>query len=461
MAFRVGSYFLVFIGSMLILLWMFQITFLEPFYRVNQTKIIQRVSSDVENMMNNNQDTDVSAVLRVLFSRENMCGAIYDDDGNSYMHIAVDLIGQNCYLTQISETTIKDYIHTISTEPNKEINVPFRTDTFDQSMSFYGKGFDVGSRQYYLFINTPLELLDSTVEVLKNQFLMVSLMVLLLGSVTALLLARRLSYPIHKMNESAKKLADGDFSVQFKGEGYREAIELSETLNFATEEFSKTDELRRDLVANVSHDIKTPLTMIKAYAEMIMDISGDNPELRNEHLKIILDETNHLETFVNDMLSLSRYESGVFTLNETRFNLKDHIESTLNLFQGATFDVDVDRNIFVLADEIKMGQVLYNFVNNATNHSNDTEAIRIQAIAKKHEVEISVIDKGVGIDPEDQKVIWDRYTQINKHHSRTMSSSGLGLSIVAAICDATGSKYGVESEVGKGSRFYYTLNKVK
>ncbi len=463
MAFRVGSYFLVFIGSMLVMLWMFQITFLEPFYRVNQTKNIQRVASEVESMMNSKIDMDTSSVFRVLFSRENMCGSIYDERGNNVMSIAVELIGPNCYLSQISEATMLDYVETIRLSSNHEINIPFRTDTFDQSMSFYGRSFNVDDAEYYIFINTPTELMDSTVEVLKNQFLMVSVLVLLLGTITALLLARRLANPIYQMNATAKRLAAGDFSVEFKGDGYQEAIELSQTLNFATSEFSKTDELRRDLVANVSHDIKTPLTMIKAYAEMIEDISGDDPKQRSEHLKIIIDETNHLEKFVNDMLSLSQYESGVISINETRFNLKDHIESTMNLFQVDTpeIELDVDRGLFVMADEIKMGQVLYNYINNAIKHSNGEGPIKISVKAKRNEVEVSVIDNGVGISEVDQKVIWDRYTQINKHHSRKVSSSGLGLSIVAAICEATNSKYGVESEEGKGSRFYYTLTRVK
>ena len=114
-----------------------------------------------------------------------------------------------------------------------------------------------------------------------------------------------------------------------------------------------------------------------------------------------------------------------------------------------------------MADEIKMGQVLYNYINNAIKHSNGEGPIKISVKAKRNEVEVSVIDNGVGISEVDQKVIWDRYTQINKHHSRKVSSSGLGLSIVAAICEATNSKYGVESEEGKGSRFYYTLTRVK
>ncbi len=463
MAFRVWTYFLAFIAIMMILLWMLQITFLEPYYKASRTKNIVFSISEVQRLLQDPNDEEVKAKLRLLFARENMCGIVYNEEGVKIMNIAVDVIGPNCYLDDMSIKSKDEYIEIVKNSNTKEIDVPFRNEFFDQGMGFYGKEIILNEAPHYIFINTPMKLLDSTVEVLKNQFLMVSVFIFGIGTTVALLLARKLAYPIHAMNESAKKLAKGDLSVKFSGEGYLEAIELSNTLNYATEEFSKTDELRRDLVANVSHDIKTPLTMIKAYAEMIVDISGDDSELRNSHLGVILDETNHLEKLVNDMLSLSQFESKVLTIKESKFNLKDHVMSTLNLFQGFTneFEVEISPKVYVLADEIKMGQVLFNFVNNAIKHSHSDEKIKISAKTSRGVVTVSVQDFGDGISKENQKHIWDRYTQINKHHTRSSKSSGLGLSIVSAICEATGSDYGVISEEGAGSTFFYTLKRTK
>lgn len=463
MAFKVWTYFLAFIAIMMILLWMLQITFLEPYYKASRTKNISVSISEVQRLMQGNVDTDVKAKLRLLFAHENMCGIVYNDAGVDVLNIAVDVIGPNCYLQELSPESKQEYIEIVKNSSNKEIDVPFRNEYFDQAMGFYGKEIYVGDEIFYIFINTPMKLLDSTVEVLKNQFLLVTVVIFGIGTTVSLLLARKLAYPIHAMNESAKRLAKGDFDVKFSGEGYLEAIELSNSLNFATEEFSKTDELRRDLVANVSHDIKTPLTMIKAYAEMIVDISGNDQELRNTHLKVILDESNHLEKLVNDMLSLSQFESKVLEVKESKFNLKEHVESTLNLFQldDRKFDIKISPKVFVLADEVKMGQVLYNFVNNAIKHSQSEGKIDIHAKTSRGIVTINVTDYGNGISVEDQKTIWDRYTKINKHHTRSTTSSGLGLSIVSAICEATGSDYGVHSELGKGSTFYYTLKRTK
>ena len=262
------------------------------------------------------------------------------------------------------------------------------------------------------------------------------------------------------MTESAERLAQGDFSVTFDSYGYNEIVALSRSLNYATEEFRKTDALRRDLVANVSHDIKTPLTMIKAYAEMIQDISGDDKEKREKHLQVILDETNHLERLVNDMLTLSKYESNVLTVNETDFNLKDHIDNVVQLFQFEDFhiDIDVDKMISVKSDEVKMGQVLYNYISNAKKYAGKEKPIHIKVVDLDDKVMITVRDFGGGIKPETLKNIWDRYYKIDKNFSRK-DSTGLGLSIVKAICDACHNEYGVDSIEGEGSSFFYTLRK--
>lgn len=455
---------MIFIGSLLIILWLLQISFLEPYYRSSRSKNMKQMISEVERTMHAPIEAEQRNNLRLLFARENMCGIVYNEHGINSLDLAIDAQGQSCYLRQMTSATKMDYIDLVNASETATFDVPFRDEQFEQSMTFYAKRFQIDNQTYYIFVNAPMQLLDSTVEILKNQFITVSFILFSVGTTIALLLSRKLSYPIHAINEAAKKLAKGDFNVKFEGTGYQEAVELSETLNYATEEFSKTDELRKDLVANVSHDIKTPLTMIKAYAEMITDISGNDEVLRNQHLRVILDETHHLEKLVNDMLSLSQYEAKVLEINESEFNLKEHIESTIHLFQVPQdrFKIVCDKNIRVLADEVKMGQVLYNFINNAIKHNAVEDQIMIKVKKLKDQtVEVSVIDHGEGIPKEDQLYIWDRYAKINKNHQRQMDSSGLGLSIVAAICDATGSDYGVESEVGQGSRFYYTLKTVK
>jgi signal transduction histidine kinase len=165
--------------------------------------------------------------------------------------------------------------------------------------------------------------LNATVQALERQFGWITCILVMGALILALAMSRVICVPMEKMSKSARRLAEGDYSVEFDGRGYREAGELADALNYATEELAKNDNLQKELVANISHDLRTPLTMVKAYAEMIRDLSGDNPVKREEHLGIIIDESDRLSALVNDILDLSRIESGNATLNISEFDISE------------------------------------------------------------------------------------------------------------------------------------------
>ncbi|QIK70108.1 HAMP domain-containing histidine kinase [Erysipelothrix sp. HDW6C] len=461
MAFRIWFYFLVLTGIMLLFLWMLQISFIGPYYERNRSQTIQNKVTEIERLLARDDFSNAQKSFSKMLAQENMCGAIYNENGTQIM--IGDDIGNSCHIKGLRSDVVKEYMHMADTSPTSDFSIRFNSEIMEQGMYFYGKVATVSDYQYYIFINTPIELLDSTVFVLKRQFGLVALAVFSFATFVTFILSRRLSRPIVSITENADRLAKGDLTVEFNETEYSEVKALSRTLNFATQEFKKTDELRRDLVANVSHDIKTPLTMIKAYAEMIQDISGDNPEMREKHLNVIVDEVNHLERLVNDMLTLSKYESKVFDIKETQFKLVDQVQASINLFQmlNIDFEVRVPDDLEVVADEIKMGQVLYNYINNATKYVGDDNKIIIEASLSHDEVIVSVSDHGPGIEAAVVDHVWDRYYKIDKNYIRNTASSGLGLSIVKAICDATGSRCWVESKVGRGSSFYYTLKQVQ
>lgn len=441
----------------MLFLWMLQITLIGPYYERNRTLSTQSIVTSIERQLARDDINSAEKEISRLLKDENMCGAVYNERGLRVILAAEQ--GSTCHIDGLSNRAVNEYMKMTQTSNTNDFSIRFNSDVLDQGMYFYGRKTNVADFNYYIFVNTPIELLDSTVYVLKRQFGLVAIVVFSVATFVTFALSRRLSLPIVNITKQANRLAKGDLEVSFNEREYLEIDALSNTLNYATTEFRKTDELRRDLVANVSHDIKTPLTMIKAYAEMIQDISGNNPDMRNEHLKVIVDEVNHLERLVNDMLTLSKYESEVFDVKESTFNLYDHVESTVGLFRVLDIDfiIDVNKDINVFADEIKMGQVLYNFINNATRYVGGDNSIIISANQVSDYVEVSVIDHGQGIEPEVIDRIWDRYYKIDKNYSRKGGTSGLGLSIVRAICEATGSKYDVISIPGKETRFTYTL----
>lgn len=461
MAFRVWFYFMLLTGITLLSLWMLQISFIQPYYERSRDQVINQKALEVEKLVQTEEGISEPAELSNLLVTENMCGSIYNTNGELVLSSGGNLA---CLLEDLPTKSIIEYILMAQEAPTSQFSIKFSSDIFDQGMYFYGKEIMIEEENHYIFINSPLELLDSTIFVIRRQFALLATVVFSMATMVSIFLSRHLARPIERLNDSAHFLADGDFDVKFDGEGYDEMESLASTLNYATEEFKKTNDLRRDLIANVSHDYKTPLTMIRAYAEMIQDISGENPLKRNEHLDVILQEVDHLELLVNDMLTLSKYESKMYAIQRTAFNLEEHISSTVNLFNLEDWDIVITapENLTVYADEVKMGQVLYNFLSNAIKYASQHKRIDIMVedYDKEH-VQINVKDYGPGLDAEESAQIWDRYYKIDKNFERQHAQSGLGLSIVKAICEANDSKFGLTSKKGEGATFNYTLEKYK
>ena len=164
---------------------------------------------------------------------------------------------------------------------------------------------------------------------LRIQLIYISVILILLSLVIAFIISRRVSRPIIVINDTAKELAKGNFSVEFNGKDYREISELSDTLNHTAKELSKTDVLQKELLANVSHDLRTPLTMITAYSEVMRDLPGENTP---ENVQVIIDETKRLTVLVNDLLDMSKIQAGVTVLETKEYDLTDSIQATTDRY---------------------------------------------------------------------------------------------------------------------------------
>ncbi len=314
--------------------------------------------------------------------------------------------------------------------------------------------------EYLLLMSSLITPVDATVVTLQRQFIYISIIFIVLGLGLAFVISLLVSRPIIKINNSAKRLAEGEFDTKFSGKGFKEVEELSETLNYAAEELGRTENLRKDLIANVSHDLRTPLTMITAYAEAMRDIPGEN---NPENTQVIIDEANRLTNLVNDLLDLSKLQAGVMVLNAEVFDFTTKITEVMHRFtklagqQGYNVSFEYRENVRVYADEYKIYQVVYNLINNAINYAGDDKTVIVRQIVHGNIVRLEVIDHGKGIAPGEQKNIWDRYYKIDKTHKRATSGTGLGLSIVNNILKLHDAKYGVKSAPGKGSTFWFEL----
>ena len=321
----------------------------------------------------------------------------------------------------------------------------------------------------YVFIYSYGEPVGTTMSIINTLFFISANVILIGACVISIMISSHIANPLVKISRNADKLITGNFSMELKGNEYDEIAMLTENLNAASNEIAKTETLRKDLMANVSHDLRTPLTMIKAYAEMIRDLSGDNPEKREKHLKVIIDETDRLTVLVSDILNLSKLESGVSTVNLTEFDFSRHLEELISRFSllDDTKDYqvlpEIEPGIMINADRQKIEQVVYNLVNNAINYIGEDRQVRVRLFRSSTDTaRFEVVDRGVGIPQEQLPYIWDRYYKVERseNHKRAVKGTGLGLSIVKGILVSHGFTFGCDSTVGEGSCFWFEFRVV-
>ncbi len=320
---------------------------------------------------------------------------------------------------------------------------------------------DRGER-YIILLDAEMEPLGTTVDTLKTQFWMIAFVLLWGALIMAFLIARKISDPLKKMNRAAGRLARGQYDADFSAGGYREITELSESLTHASEQLAQNDTLQKELIANISHDLRTPLTMIKGYGEVMRDLPGENTP---ENVQVIIDETQRLSQLVNDLLDLSKLQAGTRTPNFETFNLTELIEATMLRYEklterdGYRIEFKAEASVNVRADRTMLLQVIYNLINNAINYTGESKLVRVTETLSRDgsRVRVSVTDSGEGIPPEQIPLIWDRYYKVDKVHRRAMIGTGLGLSIVKQVLEAHHTTYGVESKLGEGSTFWFEL----
>jgi len=314
---------------------------------------------------------------------------------------------------------------------------------------------------YFILLDTAVLPLHAFLVLMQNQLSLVSVILLAVAAGMAFLLARHIASPIERISQKARKMAKGELAVDFTEKSYREIEELSEVLNQTTDELSKLDRLQKELIANISHDLRTPLTMIVGYAEVIRDIEGENTP---ENIQVIIDEATRLSSLVNDLLEISRIQGGREERKDERFDLALLAEETVERYRrlkensGFTFTFEAQGDCTVVGDKTKLLQVLCNLLNNAINYSDRNRTVRVCVAAREGAVRLEVIDHGIGIAPENLDNVWQRYYRGERNHRRSVMGSGLGLSIVREILELHGARYGVNSVQGEGSTFWFVLS---
>ena len=455
-------YFMVFAAVILLMVWFMQSFFMNTYYERMMAQEAQTTANKLGNYYSTNKD-NFDEYARKAADRNGLYIRLETADSTSeYGNSGLSQGDLPHYQFEISDakdklakSSLGKISLTVTEKGNKASRLVYAT---------YLGNRDDGN---ILYMIAPLYPVESTISILRSQLLYITFITLMIASMLAIIMSTWLSLPIASITKSAVQLSNGNYNVNFNGGIFTETNELARTLNKASYEMQKTDSYQRDLIANVSHDLKTPLTMIKSYAEMINDISGDNPEKRAEHLAVIIAEADRLNKLVSDMLSASRLQSNSAELNMTKFDIvkaATEVEETfevLNQQEGYNISFNKCKTAYVYGDYDKLKQVMANLISNAIKYCGKDKYVRIELKKVGRNVRFDVIDHGNGIAAEEISHVWERYYRTSANRNRNIEGTGLGLSIVKGILSLHNANYGVESEEGKGSDFWFELATVK
>lgn len=435
----------------ILLLWVCQIKILDIYYEKEQVDNMNNIVKS----LNSTDSSNLTSTLQDIAYENDVCIVLSDD----ISVVGAYNINMNGCILKNNNSKVRELMYNFVNSDETFKSYKFINEDKHISALLYGIKLDNKTA----FIYSNLEDISDFTILIKQQLMYVCIIGIFIAIIISIFLSSKITEPITKITKKAKKLGSGDTEVTFEESGIKEIDELSEALTQAQMEMVKTDELRRDLMANVSHDLKTPLTMIKAYAEMIRDISYKDHDKMNEHLGIIVDETDRLTVLVNDILDLSRMQSNADTLSIETFDLADNIKTIVNRYQiiketeKYIINVEMPESIKIKADKKKIDQVIYNLINNAINYTGKDKTVTVRVTKHKKYYLVEIIDTGKGIKESEIPYIWNKYYKNDKNHQRNVVSTGLGLSIVKEILELHGYEYGVKSVLKKGSTFYFKI----
>ncbi len=490
--FTLLCYFLLFGFIILIVLWVFQSFFLESFYTSTKKRSVEKSAKIIAESLENN--TNPLATIENVASYNSLSVQVYDTSTAFFQKryecnyaspsVSVNIEAHKVYSYYSSALNHNGSCLDIKGEDERKEGFfeeyEKNTSTNDTANKFnwqkkysnsakimtYGKILSLeDGTECFVLVSSVITPINNTIEIIKDQIFVISIVFFVLAVAISLYASQRIAKPISLTTKRAKELAKKNYDVEFDANGYLEVSELNDTLNFAKKELAANERLQRELIANISHDLRTPLTMITGYGEVMRDLPGENTP---ENIQIIIDEATRLSSLVNDLLDLSKLQSGTMEIQKSVFCITDSFEAIFaryaKLKEQDGYNIYLEKckeRVYVNADELKISQVIYNLVNNAINYAGEDKTVIVtqQIIDKK--VRINVTDHGEGIPADKLEYIWDRYYKVDKEHKRSIIGTGLGLSIVKSILNAHNARCGVSSTLGKGSTFWFELDAVR
>lgn len=447
----------------LALLWLLQIVLFDVIYsnvRLNEVKATARHATLFLN------EATFHKTLADTAKKTDSCAALFTEDG-SVAYEAENTA--SCLVHSLTQSERQDLV--AATEEKAFYGVSYDPISEEYAFSSLSSGIVTGAsniiyvekivhngESYYLVLDATVSPVGTVKKATASFLITLSLVLVTIALLLANFTAKRIARPIADMSREAKRLATGQYTPVVSHS--IELDELNETLITAASDLGKVERQRTELIANLSHDLRTPLTLIGGYAEMMRDLPS---EVTAENLTTIVSEVNRLNSLVNDLLDVSLLENGQRTPAPRVFDLNKTLKATVEQYreltehEGYRFEFKPQGEVFVMADEGMILQAFTNLLNNAMTYTGDDKTVYIETTVKNNAVTVEITDTGCGIEPDKLSLIWERYYKVDDIHKRAAKGTGLGLSIVRNIITAHNGRYGVRSTVEKGSTFWFEL----
>lgn len=462
---------MLFSAAIFLVLWLLQTVFLQRFYDGMAIRSAQKAA---ENMAEHAGRAEFYDVIDETAAENALLVFVTDADGK-ILYSADEYKG--LYGKQTEEQNENPYFSSgevLNWEKGALRNLPYSYESLMAKLMESGSnsvGFVTEDNAAYvtgnrlsdgniLSVSMPLGTVGGTVRILRFQLVWVCALSLILGFILAGIISKRFERPIEQIAGSARKIAEGNFHPELPKGFCAELDDLSDTLKETALRLEKAQNAQRELLANVSHDLRTPLTLIKGYAEMVKEISWSDVQKREEDLDVIIREADRLTALVNEILDFSAMQVSRAPREYGVIDLSRAICEVIGQFSpfcernGFMMEAEIADGIRVSADEAQIKRVVYNFIDNAVNHTDESKRIKVSLTAKDGCARFEVTDYGQGIAQEDLPYIWDRYYTARNRKNKA-AGSGLGLSIAKEILTAHGARFGVDGK--KGCTFWFEL----
>ncbi len=460
---KLWLWFLLFSAVIFLVLWLLQTVFLQSFYN---NMAIRNVEKAVGNMTAHASDSDFYEVIDEVAVKNSLLVFVTDADGN-VLYSADEYRHLYSGTEQPGDGTDNPYHadDVMNWEKGALRNLPYSYQTLVNELDDAGTdrvGFVTEDETAYvtgvrlgdgriLSVSLPLGTVGGTVGILRVQLVWVSVLSLILCFVLAWIISKRFEKPVAQIAASAKQIAGGNFHPELPKGFCTELDELSDTLGETALRLEKSQNAGREFLANVSHDLRTPLTMIRGYAEMVKEISWSDEEKREKDLDIITREADRLTALVNEILDFSAMQADSSVKEYEKIDLSRAVREVIGQFapfcdqNGYAIEAEITDGVTARADEAQIKRVIYNFIDNAVNHTDESKTIKVSLTTRDGSARFAVTDYGKGIADEDIPHIWDRYYTARNRKNKA-AVSGLGLSIAKEILTAHRAKYGVDSK---------------